>query len=215
MHRVGVRGHVDEDPVLHGPDPRIFGRLAEVRGVQVQPPARRLGHDLVERDVLGDVWPPQPRGLTGQVARDVARPAVRHRRADPDLHDRRQRRGGRRYRRGGRHVVQDERPPLEAAEVDDHVGSLGRREHQPVHPYRAVPHAALGGCRRRRICLSVKWYWPGATWEATTMPAPGTGSGSTNGRRLGALPPSCAVPAAAAPGRTAVTPSAAPAATPY
>ena len=45
---------------------------------------------------------------------------------------------------GGRHVGASQRAAREAAEVDDHVGPLGRCEHQLAHPYRTVPHAALG-----------------------------------------------------------------------
>ena len=91
---------------------------------------------------------------------------------------------------------------------------------EPACPPRPEPSSyaqtgVLGnwGCRRRWICLSVKRYSPGAAGVATTMPAPGTGSGSANGRRLTARPPARAVvmAAAAAPERAAVTLSAAPA----
>src|SRR5271166_2365131 len=49
-------------------------------------------------------------------------------------------------------------------------------------------HTGVGGrsgCRRRRISRSEKAYRSGATWDATTMPRPGSGTGSRYGRRLG------------------------------
>src|SRR5450755_85789 len=49
--------------------------------------------------------------------------------------------------------------------------------------------AGRSGCRWRRISRSEKAYRSGATWDATTMPSPGCGTGSTYLRRLGPVGP--------------------------
>jgi hypothetical protein len=41
-------------------------------------------------------------------------------------------------------VLHHEPAAGELAEVDEHVCPLGRREHQPLHRHRLVPHPALG-----------------------------------------------------------------------
>src|SRR6266700_1657416 len=58
---------------------------------------------------------------------------------------------------------------------------------EPAWPARPEPssyaHTGVGGksgCSRRRISLWMKEYWPGPLGVATTMPLPGTGTGSRN-----------------------------------
>ena len=57
---------------------------------------------------------------------------------------RRERRAGVETGAAGVLLVSYERPPGQAAEVDDHVRPFGRAHHDLADPHRPVPHAALG-----------------------------------------------------------------------
>jgi hypothetical protein len=57
VHRVGVPGQVDVDPVLHRADRRRQGpaRFAEVQAIDVEEPAGGVRADLVPDDPLGAI----------------------------------------------------------------------------------------------------------------------------------------------------------------
>src|SRR6266542_2429205 len=145
MDRMRVPGHVDVNPVLNCPNLwHLSDRSLKVYCVQIERPLHLLRVDLIEGDIACVDGASKVGRAPGQTRRDSGWPGLSNRSSHAELHHLRQLRRWIRDRTRRPVIHHHESRAGEPAEIDKHIGTLGRRHYQTSGSHWSVPHPAVG-----------------------------------------------------------------------